>query len=144
MKKERLQELLNTFNSIASQQNNELTGTDQLVLVERVSHLLYACTCVQCFLYTDCILQVSKRSDLELAGRTDGNIAAVFPNEVVISENGAKVMLKPGDYVHVKVGLCCVCDVYSCVMIVFFTDHECYISYPPWYSSFQNHSSTIS
>lgn len=48
-------------------------------------------------------MQVSKRSDLELTGRTDGNIAVVFPNEEVISENGAKVMLKPGDYVHVKV-----------------------------------------
>lgn len=55
--------------------------------------------------YTDyCfIVQVSKRSSLELAGRTDGNIAVVFPNEVVASEDGAKVMLKPGDYVHVKV-----------------------------------------
>jgi tRNA A37 methylthiotransferase MiaB len=131
VKKERLQELLNTFNSIASQQNNKLIGTDQLVLVERVNYLLYACICVQCFLYADCILQVSKRSDLELAGRTDGNIAVVFPNEVAISENGAKVMLKPGDYVHVKVGLCYVCDVYLRVMIVFFTDHECYISHPP-------------
>ena len=62
---------------------------------------------MQCFNFnTDyCFntVQVSKRSSLELAGRTDGNIAVVFPNEVVTSEDGAKVMLKPGDYVHVKV-----------------------------------------
>lgn len=98
------------------------------------------------------VVQVSKRSDLELTGRTDGNIAVVFPNEEVISENGAKVMLKPGDYVHVKVIINCVCDVYSYVIIItmfvffvlFFTDHQCYISHPPWYSNVQNHSSTVS
>ena len=72
------------------------------------------------FIYTDycIILQVSKRSDLELTGRTDGNIAVVFPDEVAVSENGAKVKLKPGDYIHVKVVLnYCVCDVYSFMIV---------------------------
>ena len=63
-----------------------------------------------CYKSNHNIAQVSKRSNLELAGRTDGNIAVVFPNEEVVSENGAKVMLKPGDYVHVKVIInYCVC-----------------------------------
>ena len=49
------------------------------------------------------IVQVSKRSNLELTGRTDGNIIVVFPNKEVVSENGTRVMLQPGDYTHVKV-----------------------------------------
>lgn len=61
-------------------------------------------------------MQVSKRSDLEFTGRTDGNITVVFPNGEVISENGAKVMLKPGNYVHVKVIINRVCDVYSLIL----------------------------
>ena len=49
------------------------------------------------------ILQVSKKSKLELTGRTDGNMIVVFPNEEVECESGVKVRLKPGDYTHVKV-----------------------------------------
>ena len=95
--------------------------------------------------YKTNIAQVSKRSNLELTGRTDGNITVVFPNEEVISENGAKVMLKPGNYVHVKVIINCVCMMNAfLIRYIVFTDHQCYISYPPWNSSFQNHSSTVS
>ena len=46
VKKQRLQELINTFHSIANQRNKRLIGSDQLVLVEKVSclHISYS-TC---------------------------------------------------------------------------------------------------
>ena len=46
-------------------------------------------------------MQVSKRSDSELVGRTDGNMIVVFPNNEV---DGGVAKMKPGEYVHVKVG----------------------------------------
>ena len=50
------------------------------------------------------LIQVSKRSDSELVGRTDGNMIVVFPNGEVECNGGSKVKLKPGDYAHVQVG----------------------------------------
>ena len=47
------------------------------------------------------LMQVSKRSDSELVGRTDGNMIVVFPNNEV---DGGVAKMKPGEYVHVKVG----------------------------------------
>ena len=46
---------------------------------------------------------MSKKSKLELTGRTEGNMMVVFPNEEVECESGAKVLLKRGDYTCVKV-----------------------------------------
>ena len=50
------------------------------------------------------LMQVSKRSDSELVGRTDGNMIVVFANKEVECCDGGKAMMKPGEYVHVKVG----------------------------------------
>ena len=51
-----------------------------------------------------CLLsQTSKRSDSELAGRTDGNVKVIFPRTVQEAKTGQTTMFKPGDYVTVKV-----------------------------------------
>lgn len=71
-KKRRLQELIDTYHSIASARNKRFIGTHQLALVENVS----------------------KRSELDLVGRMDGNIKVIFPGSDQFSY---------GDYVIVKI-----------------------------------------
>ena len=49
------------------------------------------------------LVQVSRRSDSELVGRTDGNMIVVFPNKEVEHYDGSMEKMKPGEYVHIKV-----------------------------------------
>lgn len=90
-KKRRLNELIDTFYSLANSKNQKLVGTEQLVLVETVSVLCVNFTC-------DIYMQVSKRNPNEFKGRTDGNIKAIVPSRF---SNGQS--LAAGDYVAVKV-----------------------------------------
>ena len=50
------------------------------------------------------LMQVSKRSDSDLVGRTDGNMIVVFPNKEVEHYDGGMAKMKPGEYIRVKVG----------------------------------------
>ena len=49
--------------------------------------------------------QTSKRSESELAGRTDGNVKVIFPESVLDPVTGNTTTFTPGDYVTVKVRL---------------------------------------
>lgn len=82
-KRRRLQELVDSFYSLAAVNNQRYIDTDQLVLVEHTS----------------------KRSQSDLVGRTDGNIKVVFPSIPLQSHLSldSKVIPKPGDYVKVKI-----------------------------------------
>lgn len=57
---------------------------------------------VSCWIYILNILQESRRSDQQLAGRCDRNIKVIFPKESV-SRDGVIEEMKAGDYVTVKV-----------------------------------------
>ena len=50
-----------------------------------------------------CHSQTSKKSEEELAGRTDGNVKVIFPKSMQGIEEGKTTTFKPGDYVIVKV-----------------------------------------
>jgi len=83
VKKRRLNELVSTFYSTAAVRNQRFIGTHQLVLVEGFS----------------------KRSNNDLAGRTDGGIKVIFPCTKVPCDftSADWASIKPGDYVHVQV-----------------------------------------
>ena len=49
--------------------------------------------------------QTSKRSESELAGRTDGNVKVIFPESVLDPVTGNTTTFTPGDYVTVKVNI---------------------------------------
>ena len=49
------------------------------------------------------IIQTSKRSKEELFGRTDGNVKVNFPKNIVDPKTNTNTLLRPGDYVIVKV-----------------------------------------
>ena len=49
------------------------------------------------------IIQTSKRSKEELFGRTDGNIKVNFPKNILDTKINTSTLLRPGDYVIVKV-----------------------------------------
>ena len=55
------------------------------------------------------LLQPSKRSNRDFAGRNDGNIKVIFPDVPVATSDGGVssgcVPLKPGEYVCVKVSM---------------------------------------
>ena len=49
------------------------------------------------------ILQTSKRSEEEVAGRTDGNVKVIFPGSMTEPLTQSSTTFRPGDYVIVKV-----------------------------------------
>jgi hypothetical protein len=51
------------------------------------------------------LLQESKRSEEDLAGRNDGNIKVIIPSLSVPVEKGSNQLesIRPGDYIAVKV-----------------------------------------
>ncbi|XP_078411522.1 mitochondrial tRNA methylthiotransferase CDK5RAP1 isoform X1 [Cetorhinus maximus] len=83
VKQRRLEELITVFREEAAKLNSELIGTEQLVLVEGAS----------------------KRTKLELCGRSDGNIKVIFPNVEVPcdSSSGMLVPIRSGDYISVQI-----------------------------------------
>ncbi|XP_072370749.1 mitochondrial tRNA methylthiotransferase CDK5RAP1 isoform X2 [Scyliorhinus torazame] len=83
VKQRRLEELITVFREEAAKLNSELIGTEQLVLVEGTS----------------------KRSRVELCGRSDGNVKVIFPN-VEVPHDWSSGMLAPvrsGDYITVQI-----------------------------------------
>ncbi|XP_038658996.1 CDK5 regulatory subunit-associated protein 1 [Scyliorhinus canicula] len=83
VKQRRLEELITVFREEAAKLNSELIGTEQLVLVEGTS----------------------KRSKLELCGRSDGNVKVIFPNVEVPHDwsSGMLAPVKSGDYITVQI-----------------------------------------
>ncbi|XP_072095740.1 mitochondrial tRNA methylthiotransferase CDK5RAP1 [Mobula birostris] len=83
VKQRRLEELITVFREEATKLNTELVGTEQVVLVEGVS----------------------KRSNVELCGRNDGNIKVIFPNLAIPCDRSSDLCasIRPGDYVSVQV-----------------------------------------
>ncbi|XP_078092529.1 mitochondrial tRNA methylthiotransferase CDK5RAP1 isoform X2 [Mustelus asterias] len=83
VKQRRLEELITVFREEAAQLNSELIGTEQLVLVEGAS----------------------KRSKLELCGRSDGNIKVIFPNVEVPCDWSSRMLapIRTGDYISVQI-----------------------------------------
>ena len=49
------------------------------------------------------VLQTSKRSEEEVAGRTDGNVKVIFPGSMTEPLTQSSTTFRPGDYVIVKV-----------------------------------------
>ena len=49
------------------------------------------------------VLQTSKRSEEEMAGRTDGNVKVIFPGSMTEPLTKSSTSFRPGDYVIVKV-----------------------------------------
>ncbi|CAI8054870.1 Mitochondrial tRNA methylthiotransferase CDK5RAP1 [Geodia barretti] len=81
VKKRRLQEIIDTFYSHVGERNRRLVGSHQLVLVEGTS----------------------KRSEEEVAGRTDGNVKVIFPGSMTEPLTQSSTTFRPGDYVIVKI-----------------------------------------
>eukprot|EP00055_Hartaetosiga_balthica_P007046 m.23734 g.23734 ORF g.23734 m.23734 type:complete len:154 (-) comp5576_c0_seq1:132-593(-) len=81
VKQARLQELIDMFHKHARVKNSNRIGTEQIVLIEAQS----------------------KRSELEVVGRTDGNLKAVMPREFVDEITKQPTTLRTGDYVVIKV-----------------------------------------
>ncbi|XP_067856733.1 CDK5 regulatory subunit-associated protein 1 [Heptranchias perlo] len=83
VKQRRLEELIAVFREEAAKLNSELTGTEQLVLVEGAS----------------------KRSKVELCGRNDGNIKVIFPSVEIPCDwsSGMLAPIRPGDYISVQI-----------------------------------------
>ncbi|XP_072917698.1 mitochondrial tRNA methylthiotransferase CDK5RAP1 [Hemitrygon akajei] len=83
VKQRRLEELITVFREEATKLNTELVGTEQVVLVEGAS----------------------KRSNVELCGRNDGNIKVIFPNLAIPCDRSSDLCasIRPGDYVSVQI-----------------------------------------
>ncbi|XP_020375373.1 CDK5 regulatory subunit-associated protein 1 [Rhincodon typus] len=83
VKQRRLEELITVFREEATKLNSKLVGSEQLVLVEGAS----------------------KRSKMELCGRSDGNIKVNFPSVDIPCNwsSGMLVPIRPGDYVSVQI-----------------------------------------
>ncbi|XP_060691960.1 CDK5 regulatory subunit-associated protein 1 isoform X2 [Hemiscyllium ocellatum] len=83
VKQRRLEELITVFREEAAKHNSDLVGSQQLVLVEGTS----------------------KRSKMELCGRSDGNIKVNFPSVEISCDwsSGMLASIKPGDYILVQI-----------------------------------------
>lgn len=83
VKHDRLERMVSIYRHHAEQLNRAQVGQTQLILVE----------------------SESKRSSKDLAGRNDGSIKVIIPNTEIPEFQGspAKRLIKPGDYVVVKV-----------------------------------------
>uniref|UniRef100_UPI00398E881F mitochondrial tRNA methylthiotransferase CDK5RAP1 isoform X2 n=1 Tax=Pristiophorus japonicus TaxID=55135 RepID=UPI00398E881F len=83
VKQRRLEELIAVFREEAAKLNSELIGTEQVVLVEGAS----------------------KRSTVELCGRSDGNIKVIFPAVEIPCDwsSGMLAPIRPGDYISVQI-----------------------------------------
>ncbi|XP_015243565.1 PREDICTED: CDK5 regulatory subunit-associated protein 1 [Cyprinodon variegatus] len=83
VKQRRLEECICVFREEAAKVNAAIVGSTQLVLVEGES----------------------KRSSVDLCGRTDGNMKVIFPKEDVAVQSSASITapICPGDYVLVKI-----------------------------------------
>lgn len=81
VKIERLTRMMNVFRSEVAKLNRDQVGQQQLVLVEGTS----------------------KRSDLQLVGRNDGNTRVIFPNVEIEKDDGVTQQIQPGDYVSVMI-----------------------------------------